>query len=116
MKIILDNKTDLIDICQAAQWHHATAVEALTQLGVDRKDAEAFTDYAFECEARRGRPPVPAAYLGPLAGRVTVPGQSDRQQVSVTLDKTTVKTLRKLGKGNLSAGVRAAARRAGGGK
>lgn len=116
MKIILDNKTDLTDVCGRAGWHHATAVDALTQLGINQKDAETFIDYTFECKAKKHRPPRPEAYLADLAKRVFVPSLADSAQVSVSLDAQTIDTLRRLGKGNLSAGVRLAASRVGGGQ
>ena len=116
MKIILDQKINLTDICGRAGWHHATAVEALKAEGIGQKEAETFIDYAFECKAKKHRPPRPEAYLADLAKRVFVPSLADSAQVSVSLDAQTIDTLRRLGKGNLSAGVRLAASRVRGGQ
>ena len=45
--LILDGWIDLTGICDDAGWHNASAIAALTELGIDTRDAECFIDYAF---------------------------------------------------------------------
>ena len=45
--LILDGWVDLTGICDDAGWHSASAIAALTELGIDTRDAEAYIDYVF---------------------------------------------------------------------
>ena len=45
--LILDGWVDLTGICEDAGWHNASAIAALTELGIDTRDAEAYIDYVF---------------------------------------------------------------------
>jgi len=45
--LILDGWVDLTGICDDAGWHSASAIDALTELGIDTRDAEAYIDYVF---------------------------------------------------------------------
>jgi len=46
-RLILDAWIDLTGICDDAGWHSASAIDALTELGIDTRDAEAYIDYVF---------------------------------------------------------------------
>ena len=46
-RLILDAWIDLTGICDDAGWHSASAIAALTELGIDTRDAEAYIDYVF---------------------------------------------------------------------
>lgn len=46
-RLILDGWVDLTGICEGAGWHLASAIDALTELGIDKRDAEAYADFAF---------------------------------------------------------------------
>ena len=46
-RLILDAWIDLTGICDAAGWHNASAIDALTELGIDTRDAECFIDFVF---------------------------------------------------------------------
>jgi len=45
--LILDGWIDLTGICDDAGWHSAGAIAALTEMGIDRRDAEAYIDFVF---------------------------------------------------------------------
>ena len=45
--LILDAWIDLTGICDDAGWHSASATDTLVELGIDRRDAEAYIDYVF---------------------------------------------------------------------
>ncbi len=45
--LILDGWVDLTGVCDDAGWHSASAIDALTELGIDKRDAECFIDYVF---------------------------------------------------------------------
>ena len=44
---ILDGWIDLTGICEDAGWHNASAADTLVELGIDKRDAEAYIDYVF---------------------------------------------------------------------
>ena len=46
-RLILDAWIDVTGICDDAGWHSASAIAALTELGIDTRDAEAYIDYVF---------------------------------------------------------------------
>jgi hypothetical protein len=46
-RLILDAWIDLTGICDDAGWHSASAIAALTELGIAARDAECFIDFAF---------------------------------------------------------------------
>ena len=46
-RLILDAWIDLTGICDDAGWHSASATDTLVELGIDKRDAEAYIDYAF---------------------------------------------------------------------
>ena len=46
-RLILDAWIDLTGICDDAGWHSASAIDALTELGIAARDAECFIDFAF---------------------------------------------------------------------
>ena len=46
-RLILDAWIDLTGICDDAGWHSASAIAALTELGIAARDAEAYIDYVF---------------------------------------------------------------------
>ena len=46
-RLILDAWIDLTGICDDAGWHSASAIAALTELGIDTRDAEAYIDFVF---------------------------------------------------------------------
>lgn len=46
-RLILDAWIDLTGICDDAGWHSASAADTLVELGIDKRDAEAYIDYAF---------------------------------------------------------------------
>ena len=46
-RLILDAWIDLTGICDDAGWHSASAIDALTELGIDTRDAEAYIDFVF---------------------------------------------------------------------
>ena len=46
-RLILDAWIDLTGICDDAGWHSASAIAALTELGIAARDAECFIDYVF---------------------------------------------------------------------
>ena len=45
--LILDAWIDLAGICDDAGWHSASAIDALVELGIDKRDAEAYVDFVF---------------------------------------------------------------------
>ena len=45
--LILDGWVDITGVCEDAGWHNASAIDALTELGIDTRDAEAYIDFAF---------------------------------------------------------------------
>ena len=45
--LILDGWVDLTGICEDAGWHNASAADTLVELGIDKRDAEAYIDYVF---------------------------------------------------------------------
>ena len=46
-RLILDAWIDLTGICDDAGWHSASATDTLVELGIDKRDAEAYIDYVF---------------------------------------------------------------------
>ncbi|MBU1249471.1 MAG: hypothetical protein KKB70_12275 [Proteobacteria bacterium] len=52
MPYFLDGKIDLDQICKDADWHLATAVDRLKELGFSRAEAEAFAEFAFNEHAQ----------------------------------------------------------------
>lgn len=47
MDWMLDEKINLYQICNQAKWNRHNAIEALTRTGVEKTDATAFIDFAF---------------------------------------------------------------------
>jgi hypothetical protein len=45
--LILDGWVDITGVCEDAGWHSASAVDMLVELGIDKRDAEAYVDYVF---------------------------------------------------------------------
>ena len=45
--LILLGWVDITGVCEDAGWHSASAVDMLVELGIDKRDAEAYVDYAF---------------------------------------------------------------------
>jgi len=45
--LILDGWIDLTGICDDAGWHSASAIDTLVELGIDRRDSEAYVDFVF---------------------------------------------------------------------
>ena len=45
--LILLGWVDITGVCEDAGWHSASAIDALTELGIDTRDAEAYIDYVF---------------------------------------------------------------------
>ena len=38
---------DVTGICDDAGWHSASAIDMLVELGIDKRDAEAYVDFVF---------------------------------------------------------------------
>lgn len=117
MKWILDGKIDLLALCEDVEWHIGSAVGELKDLGLSVEDAEDFINFAFEWRSQNAEA-HPESYLNEaqisrLKARYPRPGRPVAigcQNYTVSLDKWTVENLRKLSDGNLSGGIRAAAR------
>ena len=45
--LILDGWVDITGVCEDAGWHNASAAVTLVELGIDKRDAEAYIDYVF---------------------------------------------------------------------
>ena len=45
--LILLGWVDLTGVCEDAGWHSASALDMLVELGIDKRDAEAYVDYVF---------------------------------------------------------------------
>ena len=45
--LILDGWVDITGVCEDAGWHNASAADTLVELGIDKRDAEAYVDFAF---------------------------------------------------------------------
>ena len=45
--LILLGWVDITRVCEDAGWHSASAADRLVELGIDRRDAEAYIDYVF---------------------------------------------------------------------
>jgi len=45
--LILDGWVDITGVCEDAGWHNASAADTLVELGIDKRDAEAYIDYVF---------------------------------------------------------------------
>ena len=57
MQWVADGTVNITAVCEMAEWHLATAIDALAAKGLTRPDAEAFADLAFtdhatECGGR----------------------------------------------------------------
>ena len=46
-RLILDAWIDLTGICEDAGWHSASATDTLVELGIDKRDAEAYLADVF---------------------------------------------------------------------
>ena len=46
MATVIDGRINLTAVCRAAEYHHLTCIERLVRLGVARRQAEAFVQYA----------------------------------------------------------------------
>lgn len=118
MKWIIDGKIDLLAICETEDWHLASAVDALKDLGLSVEDAYDFVNFAFEWRSQNADA-HPESYLNEaqinrLEARYPRPGRPVAmgcRNYTVSLDDWTVERLRKLSDGNLSGGIRAAARK-----
>lgn len=42
----IDNKINLTQICNSADWHLQSIIDALAEAGLDRRDAECFAAFA----------------------------------------------------------------------
>ena len=49
--LILDGWVDLTGVCEDVGWHSASAVDMLVELGIDKRDAEAYVDFVFAAHA-----------------------------------------------------------------
>ena len=47
----IDGHIDLTGVCENEDWHLASVERALVELGISKRDAEAFTDFAFHVSA-----------------------------------------------------------------
>jgi len=45
--LILDGWVDITGVCEDAGWHNASAADTLVELGIDKRDAEAYVDFVF---------------------------------------------------------------------
>jgi len=45
--LILDGWVDLTGVCEDVGWHSASAIDMLVELGIDKRDAEAYVDFVF---------------------------------------------------------------------
>ena len=52
---MLDDKIDLIAVCEKAEWHRLAAVEMLQAKGLNRADAETFAEFGFDEKAGGSR-------------------------------------------------------------
>ena len=48
---LIDGYIDLTSLCESEAWHLASVERALIGMGLTRRDAEAFTDFAFNASA-----------------------------------------------------------------
>lgn len=47
----IDGSVDLTAICESKEWHRQSVIESLVKSGIERADAEAYTEFAFEDHA-----------------------------------------------------------------
>jgi len=48
---VVDGTINITEVCQAADWHLATAIEDLLAAGMTHDDAEAYANYRFALAA-----------------------------------------------------------------
>ncbi len=48
---LIDGHIGLSSICESCKWHLASVIDELVEVGLTRRDAEAFADFVFAAQA-----------------------------------------------------------------